>query len=84
MKRLEDYVVSIPDYPEPGIIFRDVTSILQDAEGNEVMKYFDAEITDSTSIYLQNMIEEALDDFGDTLEMNQKVAVLVQAIRKLL
>ena len=84
MKKLEDYVVSIPDYPEPGIIFRDVTSILQDAEGNEVMKYFDAEITDSTSIYLQNMIEEALDDFGDTLEMNQKVAVLVQAIRKLL
>ena len=33
MKRLEDYVISIPDYPEPGIIFRDVTSILQDAEG---------------------------------------------------
>ena len=33
MKNLEDYVVSIPDYPEPGIIFRDVTSILQDAEG---------------------------------------------------
>ena len=58
--------------------------ILQDAEGNEVMKYFDAEITDSTSIYLQNMIEEALDDFGDTREMNQKVAVLVQANRKLL
>ena len=84
MKPLEEYVRSIPDFPEPGIIFRDITSILQDAEGNEVMKYFDAEITDSTSIYLQNMIEEALDDFGDTLEMNQKVAVLVQAIRKLL
>lgn len=33
MKKLEDYVVSIPDYPEPGIIFRDVTSILQDEEG---------------------------------------------------
>ena len=33
MKKLEDYVVSIPDYPEPGIIFRDVTSILQDVEG---------------------------------------------------
>lgn len=31
MKKLEDYVVSIPDFPEPGIIFRDVTSILQDA-----------------------------------------------------
>lgn len=33
MKRLEEYVRSIPDFPEPGIIFRDVTSILQDPEG---------------------------------------------------
>ena len=33
MKRLEDYVRSIPDFPEPGIIIRDVTSILQDADG---------------------------------------------------
>ena len=33
MKKLEGYVVSIPDFPEEGIIFRDVTSVLQDAEG---------------------------------------------------
>lgn len=33
MKKLEDYVVSIPDFPEEGIIFRDVTSVLQDADG---------------------------------------------------
>ncbi|MGN0431582.1 MAG: adenine phosphoribosyltransferase [Lachnospiraceae bacterium] len=33
MKRLEDYVRSIPDFPEKGIIFRDVTSVLQDADG---------------------------------------------------
>ena len=33
MKKLEDYVRSIPDFPKPGIIFRDVTSILQDADG---------------------------------------------------
>ena len=32
-KKLEEYVKSIPDFPEPGIIFRDVTSVLQDAEG---------------------------------------------------
>ena len=31
MKAIEEYVRSIPDFPEPGIIFRDVTSILQDA-----------------------------------------------------
>ena len=33
MKRVEDYVTSIPDFPEPGIIFRDVTTILQDPDG---------------------------------------------------
>lgn len=33
MKKMEDYVRSIPDFPEEGIIFRDVTSVLQDADG---------------------------------------------------
>ena len=33
MKELKDYVRSIPDFPEPGIIFRDITSILQDPDG---------------------------------------------------
>lgn len=33
MKKLEEYVRSIPDFPEEGIIFRDVTSILQDKDG---------------------------------------------------
>ena len=33
MKELKDYVVTIPDFPAPGIMFRDVTSILQDKDG---------------------------------------------------
>lgn len=33
MKKIEDYIKSIPDFPEPGIIFRDVTTLLQDADG---------------------------------------------------
>ncbi len=33
MKKLEEYVRSIPNFPEEGIIFRDVTSVLQDADG---------------------------------------------------
>ena len=33
MKSLEEYVRSIPDFPEEGIIFRDITSVLQDADG---------------------------------------------------
>lgn len=35
-EKIEDYVRSIPDFPEPGIIFRDVTTILQDADGLEM------------------------------------------------
>ena len=33
MKKLEEYVESVPDFPEKGIILRDVTSVLQDADG---------------------------------------------------
>ena len=33
MKKIEEYVRSIPDFPEPGIIFRDITSVLNDADG---------------------------------------------------
>ena len=45
-KKLEDYVRSIPDFPEPGIIFRDITTVLQDAEGfhlaiDELLKLLD-------------------------------------------
>jgi adenine phosphoribosyltransferase len=46
MKKVEDYIRTIPDFPEPGIMFRDVTSILQDAEGfklaiDEMIKLLD-------------------------------------------
>lgn len=48
MKKVEDYIVSIPDFPEPGIIFRDVTSIIGDADGlklaiDEMIKLLDGE-----------------------------------------
>ena len=33
IKPIEEYVRSIVDFPEPGIIFRDVTSVIQDADG---------------------------------------------------
>ena len=33
MKKLEEYVITIPDFPEPGIMFRDITGILQDPDG---------------------------------------------------
>lgn len=33
MKKIEEYVRTIPNFPEEGIMFRDVTSVLQDADG---------------------------------------------------
>ena len=33
MKKLEDYIRTIPDFPEEGIMFRDITTVLQDAAG---------------------------------------------------
>ncbi len=46
MKTVKDYIRTIPDFPEPGIMFRDITSILQDAEGfklaiDEMIKLLD-------------------------------------------
>ena len=33
MKELRDLIRTIPDYPKPGIMFRDITTLLADAEG---------------------------------------------------
>ena len=63
MKKIEDYVLSIPDFPEPGIIFRDITSVLQDADGlqlaidsmQDCLKDIDVDViagTESRGFYL--------------------------------
>ena len=31
--KLEDYVITIPDFPKPGIMFRDITSVILDPDG---------------------------------------------------
>lgn len=33
MKTLDEYVRVIPDFPQEGVMFRDITSVLQDADG---------------------------------------------------
>jgi len=47
-KRLEEYVCSIPDFPEKGIIFRDITSVIQDPEGLKIA-------IDTLESYLKNV-----------------------------
>ena len=46
MKTVNDYIRTIPDFPEPGIMFRDVTSVVQDPDGlklaiDEMVKLLD-------------------------------------------
>ncbi len=33
MSKVEEYITSIPDFPEPGIIFRDITTVIGDPDG---------------------------------------------------
>lgn len=33
MSKVEQYITSIPDFPKAGIIFRDITTVLSDADG---------------------------------------------------
>ena len=36
MSEVEKYIKSIPDFPQPGIIFRDVTSVIEDPKGLQI------------------------------------------------
>jgi adenine phosphoribosyltransferase len=43
MKKLEDYITTIPDFPEKGVLFRDITSVIENVDGfrlsiNELME----------------------------------------------
>lgn len=58
--------------------------IFTDSQGNEIERYFRMEEEDGSSEFLRNEIESALEDFGDCLETNQKISVMVRMIEKLL
>ena len=36
MKTLDDYIRVIPDFPAPGVMFRDITTVFQDADGMQM------------------------------------------------
>ncbi|MCR4584565.1 MAG: adenine phosphoribosyltransferase [Lachnospiraceae bacterium] len=33
MKTIKDYIRTIPDFPQKGVMFRDITTVIQDADG---------------------------------------------------
>ena len=49
-----------------------------------IEKFFDEVEDDSTSYFFKNAIDEAMEEFGDTLELNQKISVLMKAIENLI
>lgn len=59
--------------------------IFTNEKGVEIERHFDAEEEENgVSQFFRNEIESALEEFGDTLEMNQKVSVMVEMLEKLL
>nr|WP_295683810.1 hypothetical protein [uncultured Lachnoclostridium sp.] len=54
-----------------------------DSNSQEVVKYYMG-ISENTGYYLRNLISEAIDEFGDTISLNDKVAVLVEMLEKVL
>lgn len=60
------------------------TIILMDEQGQRIKRSYQAEISDTTSSFLKNMIDEAMEDFEDTLEISQKVAVLAEVLQELM
>ena len=56
-EKVEDYVRTIPDFPQPGIMFRDITSILQDPDGLAMaIDVLDYTFTDINGLLYRNGI----------------------------
>lgn len=58
--------------------------IFTNSEGENVEKYYESNEENATSYFLKNAIEEVIDEFGESLETNQKIDVLVKTIEQLL
>lgn len=58
--------------------------IFTNSQGFEVQKTFQIQESDGISEYLENEIESALEEYGDSLETNQKISVMLRMIEKLL
>ena len=84
MKKIEEFVRSIPDFQEPGIIFRDVTSVLQDADGLHLAISSMQELLEGLDVDVIAGLESRGFIFGTPLAYNMhKPFVLVRKKGKL-
>jgi adenine phosphoribosyltransferase len=84
MKKVEDYIRTIPDFPEPGIMFRDVTSVVQDADGLKLAIDEMAKLLDGTEFDVIAGAESRGFIFGMPIAYNlHKPFVLIRKAGKL-
>ena len=76
MKKIEEYVRSIPDFPEPGIIFRDVTSVLQDADGLQLAIDSMQDCLEGEEFDVITGLESRGFIFKDSIKPGQKVVIV--------
>jgi len=80
MKTLKDYIKTIPDFPKPGVMFRDVTSVLDDADGFRLSVDELTRLLDGVDYDCIAGVESRGFLFGAPIAYNQHKALI--AIRK--
>lgn len=84
MKELKDYIKTIPDFPEPGVMFRDVTSVLDDADGYKLSVDELTKLLDGVEYDVIAGVESRGFVFGGPIAYNQhKSLILVRKKGKL-
>ena len=77
MKELKDYVLTIPDFPKKGIMFRDVTSVVQDPEGLMLAVEKMTELIDDVECDVIVGAESRGFIFGSALALNKNAGLVL-------
>ena len=58
--------------------------VFTDSNGNIVEKYYNKPEDDGVGDYLINAVESTINEFGDSLEMNEKVSAMIKILEQML
>ena len=58
--------------------------VFTDSNGKIVEKYYNKPDDDGVSDYLINAVESTINEFGDSLEMNEKVSAMIKILEQML
>ena len=83
-EKLQQVLEEVSVYEEQDVVPSGQRFVFTKQNGMEVEKYLTVTSEDSSCEFLENEIECALEEFEDTLETDQKIAVMLKMIEKLL